>query len=112
MSDGLCDVLIVEDDGMQCLEMSGFLRRAGLSVPKDIAVVGYDDILLAEVVDPPMTTVLIAKDRLGRIAAEGLIDSIENSVRKGEGRRGEERSEPKICRPLVLEPELVIRDSG
>jgi DNA-binding response OmpR family regulator len=32
MSDGLCDVLIVEDDGMQCLEMSGFLRRAGLSV--------------------------------------------------------------------------------
>ena len=31
-SDAQCDVLIVEDDAMQCIEMQGFLSRAGLAV--------------------------------------------------------------------------------
>ena len=30
--DSQCDVLIVEDDAMQCIEMQGFLSRAGLNV--------------------------------------------------------------------------------
>ena len=48
-------------------------RRAGLSVPKDVAVVGFDDVSMAESADPPLTTVRIAKELMGNLAARRLL---------------------------------------
>nr|MBC8255507.1 substrate-binding domain-containing protein [Ardenticatenia bacterium] len=42
--------------------------RAGLSVPEDLAVVGYDDILLASYLSPPLTTVSQPKVEMGQEA--------------------------------------------
>lgn len=51
--------------------------EAGVRVPEDIAVVGFDDIPMAAFTRPPLTTVQVQIARLGRIALERLIDQIE-----------------------------------
>jgi DNA-binding LacI/PurR family transcriptional regulator len=52
------------------------LRLAGLSVPEDVSVVGYDDLPVAEYVDPPLTTVHQPMEELGALAATLLLDQL------------------------------------
>jgi DNA-binding LacI/PurR family transcriptional regulator len=49
------------------------LRAHGLRVPEDVAVVGFDDTLLAQDMVPPLTTVRIPFDDLGRLAADLIL---------------------------------------
>jgi len=71
------------------------IQAAGLAIPEDIAVVGYDDIFVAAHTQPPLTTVRVPAYGLGWTAAEVLISLIE----------GDEVSS------VTLETELVIRES-
>lgn len=48
-------------------------RRAGLNVPADLTVVGFDDFQIAQAVWPPLTTIHIPTREVGRMAAEKLI---------------------------------------
>ena len=57
-------------------------RDLGISVPDDISVTGFDDIELAKHVFPALTTVHVPHRQMGRIAAESLIDMIENRIVK------------------------------
>ncbi|MBI5652630.1 MAG: LacI family DNA-binding transcriptional regulator [Chloroflexi bacterium] len=50
------------------------LKQRGVRVPQDISLVGYDDILLASYVDPPLTTIHQPKDEMGRTAMRMLLD--------------------------------------
>ena len=50
------------------------LRAAGISVPADIALAGFDDILTLRDVTPPLTTVRLPLKRLGEIAARLVLD--------------------------------------
>jgi DNA-binding LacI/PurR family transcriptional regulator len=54
------------------------LLQAGLKVPRDISVMGIDDIDIAQYMNPMLTTVDIPKMELGRNAVRLLIDRIEN----------------------------------
>jgi LacI family transcriptional regulator, galactose operon repressor len=49
-------------------------------VPEELAVVGMDDIELSAYTDPPLTTVRIEKEVMGRLAAEWLIALIEGTA--------------------------------
>lgn len=51
--------------------------HAGLKIPEDIAVVGFDDSFISRVVAPELTTVRIDVDRMGRLAARRLFDLID-----------------------------------
>ncbi|MDY7228819.1 LacI family DNA-binding transcriptional regulator [Hyalangium rubrum] len=73
-------------------------REAGLRVPDDIAVAGFDDIPLASLVSPALTTVRVQIAALGRSSLEQLLLSIESPT----------RSRP-VSRALV--PEVVVRES-
>jgi LacI family transcriptional regulator, repressor for deo operon, udp, cdd, tsx, nupC, and nupG len=72
------------------------LGRRGLSVPRDISVVGFDDQNMAEFYNPPLTTVNIPRHDLGRRAALELIEQLS-------GR--------DVAREVVLPTRLVIRGS-
>ncbi|MGZ9276891.1 MAG: substrate-binding domain-containing protein, partial [Candidatus Limnocylindrales bacterium] len=54
----------------------GALRDAGMSVPRDVSVVGFDDIPLAGYFDPPLTTVRLPAFELGQAAGRALLDRI------------------------------------
>ena len=58
------------------LRLEGYLsamERAGLAIPDDMAVIGYDDIELASYMTPPLTTIHQPKDELGELAIDVLI---------------------------------------
>jgi LacI family transcriptional regulator len=73
------------------------LRRRHVRVPGDIAIVGFDDIPLAEFIDPPLTTVRLPAYGLGWGAADLLTRLIT----------GEEIRTPQV----ILETELIVRES-
>ena len=54
------------------------LRAAGVHVPDDVALVGFEDVPEASVLEVPLTVVDVPVSRLGQVAAERLIDVIEN----------------------------------
>lgn len=56
------------------------IKEAGLNVPTDIAVVGFDDIRLARYLDPPLTTVRAPIERAARTAVEQLIRLINGET--------------------------------
>lgn len=69
------------------------VRRAGLSVPQDISIVGFDDIHLAEFTEPPLTTVRLSRKELAEHAFQALVSG-----------GGEEAD-------VLVETHLVIRES-
>jgi LacI family transcriptional regulator len=77
------------------------IRAAGLKVPENIALVGFDDIPLAAAVEPPLTTVHQPIDQLGFLAASTLIDLLETAAFETGGG----------ARHIVLPTELVVRAS-
>ncbi len=74
------------------------IKEAGLRIPKDIAVVGFDDIPLAEYYDPPLTTIRLPAFGLGWAGGERLIRIIQ-----GEGLKDAS---------LLLESKLITRQSS
>jgi LacI family transcriptional regulator len=56
------------------------IAEAGLSVPEDISVVGYDDTWYASITSPPLTTIRINVDQIGQRAAELLVAKLRGPV--------------------------------
>jgi DNA-binding LacI/PurR family transcriptional regulator len=75
------------------------LREAGLQVPRDVSVVGFDDVLFAATSHPPLTTVRQPLRQMGQMAATTLLGMI-----KGDGRYA-----PGSV--ITVYPELVVRRS-
>ena len=53
------------------------IKQAGLAVPGDISVLGFDDIPVAAEVNPPLTTMHVPKETMGTMAARRLVDVIK-----------------------------------
>jgi DNA-binding LacI/PurR family transcriptional regulator len=67
------------------------LHEAGVRVPEDIAVAGFDDIELAKSVWPPLTTVKAGPFEMGRIAIQELVRQIEEPALDSRIRKVETR---------------------
>ncbi len=65
--------------GSDLMAIGGYsvLREAGLTVPEDMAVAGFDDIPLASFVTPPLTTVRNRHRALGSVGARILLDMLK-----------------------------------
>ncbi|MFJ2033390.1 LacI family DNA-binding transcriptional regulator [Streptosporangium sp. NPDC087985] len=72
-------------------------RRAGLSVPGDVSVIGYDDSALMNCTDPPLTTLRQPIDAMGRAVVDLLAAQIDKALVPAD--------------ELLFEPELVVRAS-
>ncbi len=53
-------------------------RRLGIDVPKDVSIIGFDDIELAQVAYPALTTVHVPHREMGQKAAEALVNFVEH----------------------------------
>lgn len=73
------------------------LKEAKKHVPDDIKVVGYDDVFVASVLEPSLTTINVKKKRMGMIAADLLIQQINR-----------EEETDKVA-AIEIESKLVIR---
>jgi DNA-binding LacI/PurR family transcriptional regulator len=89
-------ILAIND--MYALGAYAGARDLGLRVPDMVSIVGFDDIVLADIVDPPLTTIRQPLPAMARVAVERLIGSLEKTV-------------TDAATHLCLEPELVVRGS-
>lgn len=60
------------------------IQDAGLRVPEDISVIGFDDIELSQYTQPPLTTVKLSRDELGRRAFHALYQAADGTVTAGQ----------------------------
>jgi LacI family transcriptional regulator len=72
-------------------------RAAGIRVPDDLAVVGFDDIQLAQYLVPSLTTVRVPAREIGATSAQMLLNIIQNGYRPAS---------------VYLETELIVRESS
>lgn len=75
------------------------IREHGLDCPRDVSVIGFDDIAVARHFAPPLTTMRQPREQIGRIATEALIDILEGTPFERDPLR------------VVLTSELVVRSS-
>ncbi|MGC2660252.1 MAG: LacI family DNA-binding transcriptional regulator [Bryobacteraceae bacterium] len=73
------------------------LREAGLKVPREVSVTGFDNIKLAEISAPPLTTLHIPRARIGQLMFQLLVERQE--------------SQGEVGRELIIDPEFVLRGS-
>jgi len=81
-----------------CIGIYRALQEMNLKIPKDIAVVGYDDLNITSFLQPLLTTVKQPNIKIGKIAAKILLDNIK------------EKSSWKP-QTIRIKPELIIRES-
>jgi DNA-binding LacI/PurR family transcriptional regulator len=74
------------------------VKDAGLNVPNDISLVGFDDIMVSSYMDTPLTTVLQPKYEIGKTSAELLLQRIKGI-------------EIGITKQVVLKPQLIVRQT-
>ncbi len=90
------DAIFVASDTM-ALGTLRALREAGLRVPQDVAIVGYDDLPPALQADPQLTTISQPVDKIGGLAVEMLMEIIE--------------APDAPAREIILPTELIVRAS-
>ncbi len=91
------DALFCANDAMAIGALSA-LREGGLRVPRDVAVVGFDDIPIARYMHPPLTTVRVDIAGLGASAVRTLLHAV-----------GHKNAHERVHETLPAE--LVVRDS-
>lgn len=92
------DAIFAANDAMAVALLAGF-TAAGLRVPQDIAIAGFDDIPLARYVNPALTTMRVPIAQLGSQALDALTRQIEAGA--------DAAPQPEVLMPV----ELVVRQS-
>jgi DNA-binding LacI/PurR family transcriptional regulator len=95
VANGFTGIICASDP--QALGAIRAVRRAGLSVPDDVSVVGFDDSAFINCTHPPLTTVRQPIESMGRAAVTMLVNQIDRTAFTAE--------------ELLYEPELVVRGS-
>lgn len=76
------------------------LRQLGYRMPADVALMGFSDLAISSLLDPPLSTMVQPTFEMGRQSAELLLDMIES------------KKPPILFETRVLKPELMIRKSS
>jgi DNA-binding LacI/PurR family transcriptional regulator len=90
--------VFVAANDMMAIGCYDFMRESGLRIPSDIGVVGFDDIFVAQYLTPPLTTIRVHIEEIGKSAADILIKRIKKEIMPA-----------KLS--IKASSELIIRDS-
>jgi LacI family transcriptional regulator len=96
------DAIFVANDQM-ALGVMQFACRNGLQIPKDLGVVGFDDIQESAFFWPPLTTIQQNQHNVGEVAVEEITKIIES---------GWQDLEPVRPKSIMLTPTLIVRQSS
>lgn len=96
LEQGLPFTALVAYNDVSALGAMAAFREAGLRIPEDVSVVGFDDIEFASIAYPPLTTIRQPLREMGATAAELLIRKIAGD---------------KAVKDIRVRPELVVRSS-
>ncbi|MEQ7126736.1 substrate-binding domain-containing protein [Actinopolymorpha sp. B11F2] len=96
LADPVTAIVCVND--LAALGVMRGLRRGGVKVPDEMAVVGYDDVEFAAVLTTPLTSIRQPRYQLGRAAAELLLAEAHS--------RGHQHEQ------ILFQPELIVRESS
>ncbi|OBZ17846.1 LacI family DNA-binding transcriptional regulator [Bacillus sp. FJAT-26390] len=72
-------------------------KEAGVRVPEQLSIIGFDDTILSTVTNPALTTIAQPMDQMVKLAFDLLIRSVENT--------------DEIKQRIVMQPELIVRES-
>ena len=67
------------DNDMVALGAIRALQEKGYQVPEDISVVGFDDLPFCEIANPPLTTLRVPKQEMGRVAVKRILEVINGT---------------------------------
>lgn len=73
------------------------VKEKGFSVPEEISIVGFDDTLVSEVTDPPLTTLHQALERIAKRGFSVLLERING------------KTAPEKTESMVFDPEIIVR---
>ncbi|HLY16872.1 MAG TPA: LacI family DNA-binding transcriptional regulator [Bryobacteraceae bacterium] len=99
LESGCAPTALLASNDLTAIGVMRAARRAGLWVPQDVSIVGFDDIRLAEFTEPPLTTVRLSRTELAERAFHALAAGLD-------GQRDQRRKQD-----LILETHLVIRET-
>ncbi|HZG87862.1 LacI family DNA-binding transcriptional regulator [Paenibacillus sp.] len=99
LMDGFKPDAIFSTNNMMTLEIMEAVKECGLTIPDDVALIGYDETVWSKHLNPPLTTVNQPAAQLGALAAQKLIKRIESKSKR-----------PRASTE-VLEPNLIVRRS-
>ncbi len=92
-------------DDLTALGAVRALHGAGRRVPDDCSVIGFDDVPLAALSTPGLTTIRQPMEQMGSLAAEWVLDSLSGAKQNGS-------EAPSLSGTLhLLPPELIVRES-
>jgi DNA-binding LacI/PurR family transcriptional regulator len=94
---GMVPTAIFASNDFKAMQVILILKQHGLSVPEDVSVVGYDDVAVAAMADPPLTTVRQPLEKMIAAGARLLLEILDGKF-----------PDP---REIVFRPELIERSS-
>ena len=70
---------VIAGNDIIAIDLMQMLRGAGVDVPTDVSIIGFDDIGWSELVTPPLTTIRLPKRDIGEKSLDLLCDLLEQS---------------------------------
>ncbi|MCI9457353.1 MAG: LacI family transcriptional regulator [Oscillospiraceae bacterium] len=68
------------DNDLIAIGAAQAFRDVGLRIPEDISLIGFDDMPIAEIMEPPLSTIHVPKQRLGMLAVYRLVSCINGET--------------------------------
>ena len=87
LATGVPPTAIFAANDLMALGAMTAIREAKLTIPDDIALMGFDDIFAARFVTPPLSTINMFQCKLGRVAAEMVIERLNELTPEASGRQ-------------------------
>ena len=100
LASGVKPTAVLTSNDLTAIGAMGAIAEAGLRVPEDISVIGYDDILLSAFTMPPLTTVSLPRADIATAAFRALWNAITSDAKK-----------PVMGTDCLVRPKLVVRGS-
>ena len=80
---GLHPTAVLASNDMTAIGAMGAIFEHGLKIPRDISVIGFDDIEISAFTQPPLTTVRLSRPEIAKMAFHALYNNRDNSPAKG-----------------------------